>query len=148
MRLARAVALLACLAAPAAAQDLRVAVESGPTSNDPHYHSLITNIAFSRHVFEPLVVQDATQKLTPGLALSWRTLDDVTWELKLRPGVAWHDGSPFTADDVAFTLARAGNVPNSPSSFAVYTRSVREVEIVDPLTLRLRMACRRFRQSR
>ena len=140
MRLARVVALLACLAAPAAAQDLRVAVESGPTSNDPHYHSLVTNIAFSRHVFEPLVVQDATQKLTPGLALSWRTLDDVTWELKLRPGVAWHDGSPFTADDVAFTLARAGNVPNSPSSFAVYTRPIREVEIVDPLTLRLRTA--------
>jgi peptide/nickel transport system substrate-binding protein len=128
-------------AAPAAsAQELRVGVEAGPTSNDPHYHSLITNIAFSRHVFEPLVVQDATQKLTPGLAVSWRVLDDTTWEFRLRPDVRWHDGAPFTADDVVFTLGRAGNVPNSPSSFAVYTRPIREVEIVDPLTVRLRTA--------
>ena len=138
----RLIALLSALllASPAAPQALRVGVESGPTSNDPHYHSLITNIAFSRHVFEPLVVQDATQKLTPGLAIAWRTLDDSTWEFKLRPGVTWHDGAPFTADDVAFTLGRAGNVPNSPSSFAVYTRPVREVEIADPLTVRLRTA--------
>ena len=138
----RTIAFLAAalLAAAAPAQELRVGVEAGPTSNDPHYHSLITNIAFSRHVFEPLVVQDATQKLTPGLATSWRALDDTTWELRLREGVRWHDGAPFTAEDVKFTLGRAGNVPNSPSSFAVYTRPIREVEIVDSHTMRLRTA--------
>ena len=53
-------ALLACVAASAEAQELRVGVEAGPTSLDPHYASLITNIAFSRHVFQPLVEQDAT----------------------------------------------------------------------------------------
>ena len=58
-------------------------------------------------------------------------------DLKLRDGVEWNDGQKFTADDVKFTLERAGNVPNSPSSFSVYTRPVREIEIVDPLTLRL-----------
>ena len=51
----RLLAALLFLAVPAQAQELRVAVEAGPTSNDPHYHSLIANIAFSRHVFEPLV---------------------------------------------------------------------------------------------
>jgi len=131
--------MLLCLFAwSAAAQELRVGVEAGPTSNDPHYHSLITNIAFSRHVFEPLVVQDAKQNLVPGLATGWKAIDETTWEIRLRAGVAWHDGEPFTADDVKFTLERAGNVPNSPSSFSLYTRPVREIEIVDPLTLRLR----------
>ncbi|MCC7425680.1 MAG: ABC transporter substrate-binding protein [Alphaproteobacteria bacterium] len=117
---------------------LRVGVEAGPTSNDPHYHSLITNIAFSRHVFEPLVVQDQQQNLTPGLAASWRAIDDTTWELALRTDARWHDGEPFTADDVVFTLGRAGNVPNSPSSFAVYTRPITSVEVVSPGVIRLK----------
>lgn len=136
MRLVRLL-LLCLLAWPALAQDLRVGVEAGPTSNDPHFHSLITNIAFSRHVFEPLVVQDARQRLVPGLATGWKAVDETTWEITLRAGVAWHDGAPFTAEDVKFTLERAGNVPNSPSSFSLYTRPVRAIEIVDPLTLRL-----------
>ncbi len=136
MRVLRILAV--CLMAwPVLAQDLRVGVEAGPTSNDPHYHSLITNIAFSRHVFEPLVVQDATQKLVPGLATSWKAIDETSWEIKLRGGVIWHDGAPFTAQDAKFTLERAGNVPNSPSSFSVYTRPIKEIEIVDALTLRL-----------
>jgi peptide/nickel transport system substrate-binding protein len=139
MRFRFAVACLFILAvAPARAQELRVGVESGPTSNDPHYHSLLSNIAFSRHVFEPLVVQDAKQNLQPGLATSWRAVDDTTWEFKLRDGVTWHDGALFTAEDVVFTLGRAGAVPNSPSSFVVYTRPIRAAEIIDKLTVRLR----------
>lgn len=124
----------------ATAQDLRIAVESGPTSNDPHFHALVPNIAFHRHIFEPLMAQDARQVLRPALAVSWTALDDVTWEIKLRPNVLWHDGSPFTADDVLFTLARAGTVPNSPSSFRIYVQSVVKAEAVDPLTVRLTTA--------
>lgn len=138
VNLVAAAILAGLMSLGALAQELRVGVEAGPTSNDPHYHSLITNIAFSRHVFEPLVVQDAQQKLVPGLATGWKAIDPTTWEITLRGGVTWHDGAPFTADDVKFTLGRAGNVPNSPSSFSVYTRPIKEVEIVDPLTLRLK----------
>jgi peptide/nickel transport system substrate-binding protein len=54
--------------------------------------------------------------------------------------VRFHNGQEFTADDVAFTIARVPNVPNSPSSFAIYTRPIREVQIVDPLTIRFRTA--------
>ncbi len=63
------VAACTALALPAAAQDraeLRIGVESGPTSLDPHYASLITNIAFARHVFQPLAEQDHRQVLRPG----------------------------------------------------------------------------------
>ena len=124
----------------ASAADLVIGSKAEPTSLDPHFHSLVTNIAFSRHLFEPLVVQDATQQLRPALAESWRAVDDTTWEFSLRPGVTWHDGSPFTAADVLFTLGRAGEVPNSPSSFKSYTGPITAARAVDDLTVQLETA--------
>jgi peptide/nickel transport system substrate-binding protein len=52
--------------------------------------------------------------------------------------VKWHDGSPFTAADVKFTMSRAGNVPNSPSSFKLFTGVLSDVEIVDDYTVRMK----------
>jgi peptide/nickel transport system substrate-binding protein len=135
------IAALTALALPAAAQDrsaLRIGVEAGPTSLDPHYASLITNIAFARHVFQPLVEQDARQVLRPAIARSWRVVDDTTWELELDPNACFADGRPVTVEDVAFTIARAGDVPNSPSSFRYATRPVAAVDAVGPHTIRLR----------
>jgi peptide/nickel transport system substrate-binding protein len=129
------------LAPPAAAQDraaLRIGIEAGPTSLDPHFASLITNIAYARHVFQPLVEQDARQVLRPAIARSWRAVDDTTWELELDPGARFADGRAVTAEDIAFTIARAGDVPNSPSSFRYATRPVAAVESVGPHTIRLR----------
>ncbi|MCQ4160752.1 ABC transporter substrate-binding protein [Roseomonas sp. GC11] len=133
-----AVPLLAQPGGAAAQETLRIGMESGPTSLDPHFASLITNIAFSRHVFQPLVQQDHRQVLRPAIATAWRAVDDLTWEFTLDPQARFHDGSPVTAEDVAFTLARAGDVPNSPSSFRVYTRPITAVEAVDATTLRIR----------
>jgi peptide/nickel transport system substrate-binding protein len=126
-------------AGSAQAQDLlRIGMEAGPTSLDPHYASIITNIAFSRHIFQPLMEQDARQVLRPAIATAWRAMDELTWEITLDPAARFHDGSPVTAEDVAFTLSRAGDVPNSPSSFRVYTRPIEAVEAVDATTLRIR----------
>jgi peptide/nickel transport system substrate-binding protein len=134
-------ALLAAMvvAGPAFAQDgIRIGVEAGPTSLDPHFASLITNIAFSRHIFQPLMEQDAKQDLRPAIATAMRPLDELTWEVKLDPRARFHDGQPVTAEDIAFTLARAGDVPNSPSSFRYATRPIAAVEAVDATTLHLR----------
>lgn len=130
-----------CLALPAGAGDrLVIGLATDITAMDPHFHNTSSNNAASRHVFETLVRQDARQRLVPGLAESWRTLEDGSWEFKLRRGVTFHDGSDFTAADVAASLARVPKVPNSPSGFALYTRAVTAVEIVDPHTVRLRTA--------
>ena len=136
----RAALLAAALAAgPAIAQDnLRIGVEAGPTSLDPHFASLITNIVFSRHVFQPLMEQDHRQDLRPAIATAMRVVDATTWEITLDPRARFHDGAPVTVEDIAFTIARAGDVPNSPSSFRYATRPIAAVEAVDATTLRIR----------
>jgi len=126
---------LAAMGAGARDREVTIGLSSAITSMDPHYHNLTPNDALVLHVFEPLVQRDANMKLVPGLATSWRALDDLTWEFKLRKNVRFHDGSPFTAEDVAFTLKRVPNVPNSPSSFATYTKPIVDVKIVDPYTI-------------
>jgi peptide/nickel transport system substrate-binding protein len=83
------------------------------------------------------LARDANSRVGPGLAESWRLLDETTWEFKLRQGVKFHNGADFTAEDVAYTLRRVPTV-QSPSSFAVYTRAIAGVEVVDAHTIRLK----------
>ena len=129
----------ALLLAPAAwAADARVAVLTETTSLDPMYHNVAYNMAYSRNVFDTLIAQDDRQRLQPSLAVSWTPVEPTLWEIKLRPGVLFSDGSPFTADDAVFSFERAPRVPNSPSSFAMYTKSIGTMTVVDPLTLQIR----------
>lgn len=141
MRLRATALAAALLASPALAQDgIRIGVEAGPTSLDPHFASLITNIAFSRHIFQPLMEQDHRQDLRPAIATAMRAVDETTWEVTLDPRARFHDGQPVTVEDIAFTIARAGDVPNSPSSFRYATRPITGVEAVDATTIRIRTA--------
>ncbi len=119
---------------------LNMAVGAPVTSLDPHYHQLSPNNAVSDMIFSKLVETDAQARNVPGLALEWRAVGPTTWEFKLRPNVRFHNGQPFTAEDVAFTLRRLPNVPNAPSSFAAFSRPIQRIEIVDPLTIRFHTA--------
>ncbi len=118
------------------AQTLGIASSAPVTSIDPHYHTLAPNESFSANVFERLVTRDAAGTMIPALALTWKTRDDRTWEFNLRD-VKFHDGTPFTAEDVAYTLARVPHVKNSPASYSIYTKAVTGTEIVDPHTILL-----------
>jgi peptide/nickel transport system substrate-binding protein len=132
------VLIAAAVAAPGQAQTLTVGLALETSSIDPHYQVYPGNLQVSHQIFEQLVRQDERQRLVPGLALSWQPVGDTLWEFKLRQGVRFHDGSPFTAADVAFSLDRAPQVPNAPSSFGIYTNQIREVIVVDPYTVRIR----------
>ncbi len=130
-------ATAAILAAqPALAESLTIGLKSEPTSVDPHYHNLGPNNMVAFHTFDRLIDQNESQQLRPGLAVSWKPVDDTTWELKLRQGVTFHDGNPFNADDVVVTFARAPNVPNSPSSLATYTKG-KTVKKIDDYTIHI-----------
>jgi peptide/nickel transport system substrate-binding protein len=120
---------------PANARDISIGLQAAITSMDPHYHNVGPNNGALRHIFEALIKNDENQRLVPALATSWKAIDDTTWEFKLRKNVRWHDGSLFTADDVAFSLKRVPNVPNSPSSFATFTKPITDVKIVDAHTI-------------
>ncbi len=135
-----ALAVLAAGERNSVAQTLTIGEGGAITSLDPHFLNAAPNNALAMHLFDSLVALDAQAHLKPGLAVSWKALSDTEWEFKLRPGVKWHDGQPFTADDVAFTIQRVPNVPNSPTNFAASVRAIAAVEVVDPLTVRFRTA--------
>ncbi len=130
-------ALLAAIGPHAAAQTLNIGLTAAPTSLDPHFHNHSQSSANAAHVFEQLFERDARMQLVPGLATAARSDDAITWDITLRDGVAWQDGAPFTPEDVAFSLRRAGDVPNSPGSFGVFTRSVSSITITGPHSLRI-----------
>lgn len=121
---------------PAIAGQLVIGLGSEPSSIDPHYHNLGPNNQLARHIFESMVHADENQRLGPGLAVSWKPISDTTWEFKLRQGVTFHDGSPFTADDVLFTFERAPKVEASPSSFALYTKG-KTLKKIDDFTIHI-----------
>jgi len=125
-------ALSAMMAAStASAEKITIGLSAEPTSLDPHFHNLGPNNAMSVHIFDRLIQQDEKQRLTPKLALSWKPVDDLTWEFKLRQGIKFHDGTDFNADDVVCTFKRAPDVPNSPASFGTYIKGKTVVKIDD-----------------
>jgi len=123
-------------AQPPADRTLTIATGGSITSVDPHFFNASPNSSLALHIFDALVQRSPDAKFQPALATSWRVIEPTLWEFKLREGVKWHDGRPFTAEDVEFTYGRAPNVPNSPGGFGGFLRSIKQIEIVDPLTIR------------
>lgn len=124
------------LSVPAVAQTLTVGMQGEPGTLDPQFNLLGTNTSALRNIYDTLLSRDPALQLRPGLAESWRAVDETTWEFKLRPGVRFHDGSELTAEDVRFTIARVPNVSNNPNSYNTYIQGIREVQAVDKLTVR------------
>ncbi|WP_426960023.1 ABC transporter substrate-binding protein [Muricoccus radiodurans] len=131
---------LAPAISPASAQSLRIGVASEATSLDPHFYDLTPNMEVAKHLFSSLTRMSPSGELLPDLAASWTNIDPTTWEVILRPGAAFHDGTAVTAEDVVFSFERARSVPGSPSSFRWYLQDLSAVEVMDPLRLRLRTA--------
>lgn len=123
------------LCGSAGAADLKIGVASEVTTLDPHFFHLTPNTEIDKLIYSGLITQDANLKVIPDLAMSWRTTDPTHWEFKLRPGVKWQDGSPFTADDVVFSYQRARNVPNSPGSFLQFLKHVKTTTATDDHTV-------------
>lgn len=116
---------------------LAIGLADAVSSLDPHFYNATPNHSLAVHVFDRLVDRDAAARPVPGLAVAWQPAGDTGWDFTLRPGVRWHDGAAFTADDVAFTIERARNVPNSPGGFAGMLRAIARVEVLGPLQVRL-----------
>ncbi len=122
------------LGASAQAQTLTIGVRAGPDSIDPHWSTLGSQAETLRHIFDTVVMADENLQLKPGLATSWKPIDDTTWEFKIREGVKFHDGSELTAEDVKFSIDRIPAV-TGPMSMTIYTKQVKDTKAVDKYTL-------------
>ncbi len=128
------------LASPALAQSLRIGMQAPPSTLDPHWLLNLANTGALRNIYDTLVARDDAMQLRPGLAESWRILDDTTWEFRLRPGVRFHDGAPLTSADIVASFQRVPNVPGNPNPYSIYLAGVTGVEVQDDLTFRIRTA--------
>src|ERR1035437_4436649 len=98
--------IVAFAMSPASSQTLRYANQGDLKSLDPYTLKETTTIAHHAHVYEGLVTRDRDLKIIPALAESWETLEPTRWRFHLRKGVKFHNGDPFTADDVIFSADR------------------------------------------
>ena len=131
--------LVQASAALAGADDSTLTVGIGEElpSFDGYFSTSRDGVVLTRHLFDMLVYRDpATFEFKPLLATSWKRVDDRTWEFALRHDVTFHDGSPFTADDVVFTLMKYAD-PATGARSQVSVSWIEKVEKVDDFTVRV-----------
>jgi peptide/nickel transport system substrate-binding protein len=116
---------------------VRWATPTPADSFDPYGHNLLATYWVLDQVYESLTKYDWQGWLEPGLAVSWKWLDEKTWEMELRTGVTFHDGTPFTSADVVFSIERAKAETSSQRDSLT---SIAGVEAVDADTVRFTAA--------
>jgi peptide/nickel transport system substrate-binding protein len=106
---ALAIGISILLVSPAAAENVLryTSLSGGAVTMDPHSSWQNADRAATAQVYEQLLDIDSNLAIVPQLALAWKPLDPTTWEFELRPDVRFHDGTPFTAEDVVFSIERA-----------------------------------------
>lgn len=129
-----AAAVLCAAAFGAQAQTVRIANQGDSLSMDPHSLNESLQLSVTGNVYEGLVGRNKDLSLAPGLATSWRQTSPTVWRFELRKGVQFHDGTPFTADDVLFSFART---QVEGSDMKSYTNDLKEVRKVDSHTVEI-----------
>ena len=126
-----AMSLLALLQA-AHSQTLRWSSQGDPQTMDPHSQNESLTNSVNGQVYERLTTRDKALAVVPGLATGWQQLSPTLWRFKLRPNVKFHDGSPFTADDVVYSIQRA---KEPTSTISNYANAVGTPKKIDDLTV-------------
>ena len=124
------------LATAPGAQTLRWSSQGDPQTMDPHAQNEGLTNSMNQQVYERLVDRDRKLNFVPALATDWQQTAPLVWRFKLRPGVKFHDGAPFSADDVVFSVRRAAE---PTSQVSVYANALGEAVKVDDLTVEFRL---------
>ncbi|MBC7938980.1 MAG: ABC transporter substrate-binding protein [Chitinophagaceae bacterium] len=129
-----AVSLLATALAstPAMAQTLRWAAQNDILTMDPHSQNHATTNAVLMHAYEGLTRYSAKYEVEPALATKWTFVAPTQVRFELRKGVKWHDGTPFTADDVLFSF---GRIRQPQGTMAIYVTGISEIKKIDDHTV-------------
>ncbi len=121
------VAAAAVTSLGAAAETVRIANQGDALSMDPHSLNESLQLSVTGNVYEPLVGRNKDLSLAPILATSWKQTSPTVWRFELRKNVQFHDGTPFTADDVLFSFARAGGEGSDMRSYTNDFKEVRKI---------------------
>lgn len=113
---------------------ITIAVSTEPSTLDGQVANDRNARVVSGNLFESLIKRDRQAQLTPGLATSWQTVDESTWEFTLREGVVYHDGSPFTAESAAYSINRMV-AEDFETQRGSYIRGILGAEVVDATTI-------------
>jgi peptide/nickel transport system substrate-binding protein len=124
--------ILALAATPAHAVNLRWAAQNDILTLDPHSQNHATTHAVLQYTYEGLTRYSKNYQIEPCLAESWEKISDTQYRFKLRRGVKFHDGSPFTADDVVFSF---GRIRQPQGTNQIYVAGLKEVKKVDDHTV-------------
>src|SRR5438132_392455 len=112
-----------------------VVAQGGDISKfDPHFSTSSNDIRVSFNLFDNLVSRHPDGKLHPGLATEWKLHGQTQWTFKVRPGVKWHNGDPFTAADAKWSLERTWDPKVGTRVSTVFT-TIDRIEAPDPATL-------------
>ncbi|MBY0235419.1 MAG: ABC transporter substrate-binding protein, partial [Burkholderiaceae bacterium] len=125
-------ALAACLSLPSQAANLRWAAQNDILTLDPHSQNHTTTIAVLMHAYEGLTRYNEKYQVEPALATKWTTISPTQIRFELRQGVKFHDGSPFTADDVVFSF---GRIMQPQGTLQIYVAGIKEVKKIDNYTV-------------
>lgn len=120
---------------PALASELVIGRQVSTTAMDPGFLREAATIV--DNIFDTLVLRDKEMKLVPGLAESWKSVDDTTWEFKLRQAIKFQNGEDFNAEAVKFTIDRVLD-PAAKAPTISYIRTIDSVEVVDDYTVRIK----------
>ncbi|MGG5822734.1 ABC transporter substrate-binding protein [Falsiroseomonas sp. HW251] len=125
---------------PAIAQQrqLVVGIPAFPDSLTPGFSSF-TSLTMSFQTMDPMFLRDEDGKVIPGLATEWRAADDRTWRFRLRENVRFHDGTPFTAEDVKGTIDYVLD-PRSVYGTRNRIAGIESVSIIGPHEVEVRTA--------
>jgi len=110
------------------AKTLRLAHAGDTVTLDPHSFMESVQLGTLANVFEPLVTLNQQLQMVPGLAIKWEMVAPTVWHFTLREGVQFHDGTPFTADDVVFSLERARSPVSDIKTLVNDIKTVRALE--------------------
>lgn len=114
-----------------------VAINGQPSRMLPSKSVGRLNEIVNSQIFESLTTYDQDQRLVGLLAESWESLDETTWEFRLRPGVVFSNGSPLTAEDVRFTYEELILDPDFGSPHRTFMQTIERIEVIDDLTLHI-----------
>ncbi len=127
MRFALTACALGAASLGASAVTLRVANQGDALSLDPHSLNESLQLSVVGNVYEPLVTRGRDFKIAPALATDWKQTSPTVWRFNLRKGVVFHDGTPFTADDVIFSYERAKGDGSDMKSYVGQVKEIKKI---------------------